>query len=320
MIKGKDVYNILESIMPLYVAMILGYGSIKWWKIFTPDQCAGINRFVAMFAVPTLSFIYIYPINPYHMNWRLIIADTLQKVVTLAGLALWNIFTKRGGLDWSITLFSLTNLPNTLVVGIPLLNAMYGEFTKPLLTQILVLQGVVWYTILLLMYEYRAAKLFISQQFVDTNEGSHKIEIESLDDVELREIGNNLSVKSHSTPRVPNLTRVDVHSSYTNSSQSNGFEDNILNMHWTKFKKSRSLTNVGAFMKSKSCTTMGAKVSPYPILKSTFSEKIIDDQRKFNFSDGLYMPQEIEASKGTLTIHIIQYNYSYYIFDHVLLT
>ena len=75
---------------------------------------------------------------------------------------------------------------------------------------------------------------------------------------------------------------------------------------------------MGAFMKSKSCTTMGSKVSPYPILKSTFSEKIIDDQRKFNFSEGLYMPQEIEASKGTLTIHII-YNI-FDIFGHVLLT
>ncbi|KAL5072219.1 hypothetical protein RYX36_023106 [Vicia faba] len=34
--------------------MILAYGSVKWWKIFTPDQCSGINHFVALFAVPPL--------------------------------------------------------------------------------------------------------------------------------------------------------------------------------------------------------------------------------------------------------------------------
>ena len=40
------------AVVPLYVAMILAYGSVKWWKIFSPNQCSGINRFVALFAVP----------------------------------------------------------------------------------------------------------------------------------------------------------------------------------------------------------------------------------------------------------------------------
>ncbi|XP_045789629.1 auxin efflux carrier component 2-like [Trifolium pratense] len=285
MIKGKDVYNILESIMPLYVAMLLGYGSIKWWKMFTPDQCIGINRFVAMFAVPTLTFIYISPINPYHMNWRFIVADILQKIVTLICLFLWNIFTKRDGFDWSITIFSLINLPNTLVVGIPLLNAMYGEFTVSLLIQILVMQSVLWYNVVLLMYEYRAAKLFISQQFVETNEGSQKVEneIESNVDVELGEIGNNGVKLSHSTSKVSNLTRVDAFSSYTNSPQNNDFEE-MLDI-WKKFQKSRSCTSIG-----------GVKISPYPNLKSN-SEKIIG-KTKINFSGRFGTPQEIEASKG----------------------
>ncbi|KAL6199280.1 hypothetical protein ACLB2K_029066 [Fragaria x ananassa] len=39
MISGKDVYEVLASIVPLYVAMILAYGSVRWWKIFTLDQC-----------------------------------------------------------------------------------------------------------------------------------------------------------------------------------------------------------------------------------------------------------------------------------------
>ena len=59
MINGKDLYSVLSAVVPLYVAMILAYGSVKWWKIFTPDQCSGINRFVAVFAVPLLSFHFI---------------------------------------------------------------------------------------------------------------------------------------------------------------------------------------------------------------------------------------------------------------------
>ncbi|ONK70578.1 uncharacterized protein A4U43_C05F35180 [Asparagus officinalis] len=80
MINGKDIYDVFAAIVPLYVAMILAYGSVKWWKIFSPDQCSGINRFVALFAVPLLSFHFISSNNPYAMNLRFIAADTLQKL------------------------------------------------------------------------------------------------------------------------------------------------------------------------------------------------------------------------------------------------
>ncbi|KAL8211469.1 hypothetical protein R6Q57_005906, partial [Mikania cordata] len=83
---------------------------IKWWKIFTPDQCSGINRFVALFVVPLLSFHFISTNNPYTMNLRFIAADTLQKLLVLAILAAWANLTKRGSLEWSITMFSLSSL------------------------------------------------------------------------------------------------------------------------------------------------------------------------------------------------------------------
>ncbi|XP_054805254.1 auxin efflux carrier component 2 [Prosopis cineraria] len=168
MITGKDIYDVFAAIVPLYVAMILAYGSVRWWKIFTPDQCSGINRFVAVFAVPLLSFHFISSNDPYAMNYRFIAADSLQKVVILGALFLWNVFTKQGNLDWSITLFSLSTLPNTLVMGIPLLKAMYGEFSGSLMVQIVVLQSVIWYTLMLFMFEYRGAKLLISEQFPET--------------------------------------------------------------------------------------------------------------------------------------------------------
>ncbi|CAN1224234.1 Auxin efflux carrier component 8 [Linum perenne] len=163
MISGQDFYHVLSALVPLYVAMGLAYASVRWWKIFTPDQCAGINRFVAVFAVPFLSFTFVSSNNFYHMNYRFIAADSLQKAGFLLLLIL--ICNRLRRIDCVITLFSLSTLPNTLVVGVPLLAAMYGDFTSPLMVQIVVLQSVFWYTILLIMFEYRAAVQFIADQF-----------------------------------------------------------------------------------------------------------------------------------------------------------
>ncbi|ONK69533.1 uncharacterized protein A4U43_C05F23980 [Asparagus officinalis] len=179
MLTGRDFYEVLSALVPLYVAMILAYGSVRWWKIFTPDQCAGINRFVAVFAIPLLSFHFISANNPYAMNFRFIAADALQKVVILVILLLWN-FTKFGNLDWLITFFSLSTLPNTLVIGIPLLTAMYGDFSASLMVQIVVLQSVIWYTILLFLFEYRGARALISEQFPpDVVKSIASVEVES---------------------------------------------------------------------------------------------------------------------------------------------
>ncbi|KAI3667190.1 hypothetical protein L6452_42239 [Arctium lappa] len=168
MITGSDLYHVLTAVVPLYVAMILAYGSVKWWKIFTPDQCSGINRFVALFAVPLLSFHFISTNNPYTMNTRFIAADTLQKLIVLVVLAIWSRVSARGSLEWSITLFSLSTLPNTLVMGIPLLKGMYGDFSGSLMVQIVVLQCIIWYTLMLFLFEYRGARLLIAEQFPDT--------------------------------------------------------------------------------------------------------------------------------------------------------
>ncbi|KAI5062929.1 hypothetical protein GOP47_0021476 [Adiantum capillus-veneris] len=124
MITAKDLYAVLSALVPLYVAMFLAYGSVRWWKIFTPVQCSGINRFVAVFAVPLLSFHFISTNNPYKMDGVFILADTISKLAVLAVLGLWAKFFKSGSLDWMITLFAVATLPNTLVMGIPMLTAI----------------------------------------------------------------------------------------------------------------------------------------------------------------------------------------------------
>jgi auxin efflux carrier family protein len=219
MITAADFYHVMTAMVPLYVAMILAYGSVKWWRIFTPDQCSGINRFVALFAVPLLSFHFISTNNPYTMNLRFIAADTLQKLIVLALLLVWSHLSRRGCLEWTITLFSLSTLPNTLVMGIPLLKGMYGEFSGSLMVQIVVLQCIIWYTLMLFLFEYRGARILISEQFPDTAGAIASIVVDpdvvSLDgrndaietETEVKEDG-----KLHITVRRSNASRSDIYS------------------------------------------------------------------------------------------------------------
>ncbi|KAF8399008.1 hypothetical protein HHK36_014875 [Tetracentron sinense] len=238
MISWKDFYTVLTAVVPLYVAMILAYGSVRWWKIFSPDQCSGINRFVAIFAVPLLSFHFISTNDPYSMNLRFIAADTLQKIIMLLVLTIWTNFTKNGSLEWMITIFSVSTLPNTLVMGIPLLIAMYGDFSRSLMVQVVVLQCIIWYTLLLFLFEYRGAKILIMEQFPETAASivSFKVDsdVMSLDgrdfletDAEIGEDGklhvtvrkSNASRRSFGpcslpalTPRPSNLTGAEIYS------------------------------------------------------------------------------------------------------------
>ncbi|KAF5764129.1 putative membrane transport protein [Helianthus annuus] len=216
MITGRDFYAIVTAMVPLYVAMILAYGSVKWWKIFTPDQCSGINRFVAIFAVPLLSFHFISMGDPYAMNWKFIAADSLQKIIMLVVLGFWAKFTKTGSFEWMITIFSLSTLPNSLVIGIPLLTSMYGELTAPLMIQVVVMQCILWYTILLFLFEFRAAKALIMERFPGAGGdiGSIKVDsdVVSLDAQDVlettAEMGND--GKLHVTVRRSNASRRSV--------------------------------------------------------------------------------------------------------------
>lgn len=158
MISLAAVYHVVAATVPLYVTMILAYISVKWWKLFTPDQCSGINKFVAKFSIPLLSFQMISDNNPYKMNLKLIFADSLQKLFAFLILAVITKISPRGSLNWIITGLSLSTLPNTLILGIPLLRAMYGKEAVVLLGQIIVLQSLIWYNLLLFLFELSAAK------------------------------------------------------------------------------------------------------------------------------------------------------------------
>ncbi|KAK9061743.1 hypothetical protein SSX86_018926 [Deinandra increscens subsp. villosa] len=158
MISLSDAYHIVAATVPLYVAMILGYVSVRCFNLLNPDQCSGINKFVAKFSIPLLSFQVISKSNPYKLNLKLICADILQKAIAFIGIAIITRVRSNASLNWIITGISLATLPNTLILGIPLLKAMYGEEAEVLLSQIVVLQSLIWYNLLLFLFELSVAR------------------------------------------------------------------------------------------------------------------------------------------------------------------
>ncbi|KAF2570262.1 hypothetical protein F2Q70_00006026 [Brassica cretica] len=157
MITGEDVYKVIEAMVPLYVALILGYGSVKWWHIFTRDQCDAINRLVCYFTLPLFTIEFTAHVDPFNMNYRFIAADIISKVIIVAVLAFWAKYSNNGSYCWSITSFSLCTLTNSLVVGVPLAKAMYGQAAVDLVVQSSVFQAIVWLTLLLFVLELRRA-------------------------------------------------------------------------------------------------------------------------------------------------------------------
>ena len=174
MIPGSAVYHVVEAMAPLYTAAVLGYASVRWLKAFSDEQCAGINHFVALYAVPVLIFHMVSTNDPYHMNERLIAADTLQKAIMLLALTAWAFWShyrgRRGGgakddgaappspIKWVVTNFSVASLPNTIIMGVPLLDGMYGSVSGGLMKQIVVMQFCIWYNVVIFLYEFMAAR------------------------------------------------------------------------------------------------------------------------------------------------------------------
>lgn len=146
MITGDDVYRVVSAMVPLYVAAAAGYGCVRWGKIFTEDQSRGINKYVALLAVPFLCFKIIAETDLYHLNYQFILADTASKVAVLAALAGWAVWLAPRGkppgwaYDWAVTVFMVACLPNTLVIGVPVVGSMYGQHAGTLMAQVVVFQ------------------------------------------------------------------------------------------------------------------------------------------------------------------------------------
>lgn len=166
MIGWEDVYKVVVAMAPLYFALILGYGSVKWWRVFTRDQCDAVNRFVCFFTLPLFTFEFTAHADPFKWNYLFIAADAISKLIIVVVLAFWAKCSSKGSYSWSITSFSLCTLTNSLVVGVPLLKAMYGQMGVDLVVQGSIVQGIVWLTILLFVLEFRRTGIDFSADTV----------------------------------------------------------------------------------------------------------------------------------------------------------
>ncbi|XP_071731174.1 auxin efflux carrier component 5-like [Rutidosis leptorrhynchoides] len=158
MIGWVDIYNVVSAMCPLYVALTLGYGSVKWWHIFKPDHCDAINRLNCYFIMPLYTFDFTTRINPYKMNRLFIAADIISKIIILVAITLWANCSIKGNYSWSVTSYSLCSLNNSLVVGVPLMRSMYGTLGENLVIQSSILQSLLWNMLLLFMLEFGRAK------------------------------------------------------------------------------------------------------------------------------------------------------------------
>jgi hypothetical protein len=112
---------------------------VRWWKISTPEQSESVNSFVAFFAIPFFTFGFTVHIDPFRANYRAIATDVVSKVVIAAIIGAWWVLFAQGRrnaiVNWSITGFSLSTLTSSLVVGVPMAQAMYGDWAQQLIVR-----------------------------------------------------------------------------------------------------------------------------------------------------------------------------------------
>lgn len=192
MIGWVDIYKVVEAMMPLYVALGLGYGSVKWWHKLSSEHCDAINRLNYFFVLPFFTFDFISQVNPYKMNYLFIFGDLIAKAIIGFFLTLWANFYRKGDFSWSITTFSFCSLTNALVMGIPVLNAMSPQAGVDLVIQSLAIQFLIWSIIIQFMMELRNAKNEI-MSYEDANQ-----------DIE----GNNNNNASTKTPSLGSVMTV----------------------------------------------------------------------------------------------------------------
>lgn len=134
-----------------------------------------------------------------------------------------------------------------------MLKGMYGGESGSLMVQIVVLQCIIWYTLMLFLFEFRGARLLISEQFPGTAGAIASIHVDSdimsLDGRQVLETETEIKEdgKLHVTVRKSNASRSDVF-----SRRSQGFSSttprpsNLTNAEIYSLQSSRNPTPRGS--------------------------------------------------------------------------
>lgn len=120
------------------------------------------------FSFPFFGFDLTGRPGSFAASYRVLAADVACKALVVLALAGWAAASrwssgKRGGGScsylWCITGFSLAALNNALLMGFPLLDAMYGAWAHDIAVQMSMMQIVVWFPLMLVVFEARQAWL-----------------------------------------------------------------------------------------------------------------------------------------------------------------
>lgn len=136
-------FNIIQVLVPLYFVVLLGWiaGRTKSADEFMLDR---LNAFNAKFALPGLLFRNIASSNLYDADFSIVAADILYKVIIGFVLAIWAKLASAKGEaaeNW-IVAHSVMSLPNYVVIGIPVLSALYTPATAKLFMGLLLMEQV----------------------------------------------------------------------------------------------------------------------------------------------------------------------------------
>ncbi|KAG6472761.1 hypothetical protein ZIOFF_070239 [Zingiber officinale] len=139
---GNLLIKVAEVMLPLYMVLGLGYVSLWWCRLILQEQCMAVDLLVFYIIVGAQS-----------------VAGDLRGagIYPSADLRVTED-QERPSYCEAITSFSLTQLTNALVVGVPLAMAMYGQWEKEVVVQLSVMQAVVWLRLLQFVFEIRKVR------------------------------------------------------------------------------------------------------------------------------------------------------------------
>eukprot|EP00123_Amoebidium_parasiticum_P004018 comp15310_c0_seq1/m.12154 comp15310_c0_seq1/g.12154 ORF comp15310_c0_seq1/g.12154 comp15310_c0_seq1/m.12154 type:complete len:466 (-) comp15310_c0_seq1:51-1448(-) len=157
------VMEVVNNVIPMYGAIVLGY-LCAWRKIISQQGYEGLQIFVVNITIPALTFGVLIRTDLYNANPMVVAAGLAQaafQLILLLSLATVSYFylshTTTGSrvfrMDLVATGFAILNFPNVLVVGVPMLLAMYGNTIDYLLILLVVIRQTFLTPTLVVLYE-----------------------------------------------------------------------------------------------------------------------------------------------------------------------
>lgn len=152
-LKGSEVMNLVNAVVPLYISIGLGYTLSKLKVLSYEVHYQGIVTFCFKVTTPPLVFQMVANNNPYLLNLRLIGADVLCKAIVLVVLGLSCVWRPTAQhVAWVSVYFNLATMSNTVLIGIPLLTALYPGTEKDI-TALVFLQCLIWFSVCIFILE-----------------------------------------------------------------------------------------------------------------------------------------------------------------------